>query len=45
METGTHLIWVSEQIQELGHEVNRSQRARAAGDLLSRPAAETQSVR
>jgi len=36
-ETGTHSIWVSEQIQELGNEVNRGQRARAAGDLTQRP--------
>jgi transposase len=36
METGTHSIWISEQLQELGHESDRGERARTACDLAQR---------
>ncbi len=33
METGTHSIWISEQLRELGHEIIVANVEGAAGDL------------
>src|ERR1700761_7494052 len=38
METGVHSIWISEQLEQLGHEVIvASERTRVASDLAQRP--------
>ena len=33
MEAGTHSIWISAQLQELGHGSDRGERSRVASDL------------